>query len=133
MRGVTGLLGLVVVLVIGLFVYRSYFTGGAGGVGGVTMGTNNPRAAADIVGVKADLNSMAQAERAFMALNGRYASLEELRSSGNLLVDFSRGRQGYTYSAEVSERHFTVTATYSGPATGMPTLSVDESMQITQH
>lgn len=129
MRSVLSMVGLVLALAIGLFVYRSYFTGGAGGV---TMGTNNPRAAPDIVGVKSDLNSMAQAERAFMALNGRYAPLEELRSGGNLLVDASRGRRGYTYSAEVSDRHFTITATYSGPATGMPTLSIDESMQITQ-
>ena len=129
MRSVMGLLGLVMALAIGLFIYRSYFTGSSGDL---TMGTNNPRAAADITGVKNDLLSMAQAERAFQALNGRYAPLEELRSSGNLLVDPTRVRQGYTYSAEVSDRHFTITAAYSGPATGMPTLSIDDSMQVSQ-
>ena len=129
MRGVVSLLGLVLVVAIGLFVYRSYFTGSNGVA---TMGTDNPRAAVDITGVQMDLNAMAQAERAFMAINGRYATLEELRSSGNLLIDPARGRQGYTYRAQVNGRRFTITATYNGPATGMPTLSINENMQITQ-
>ena len=129
MRGVVSLLGLVLVMAIGLFIYRSYFTGSSG----VSMvATDNPRAVIDIIGVKNDLNTMAQAERTFMALNGRYATLGELHSSGNLLIDPARGRQGYTYSADVSGRRFTITATYSGPATGMPTLSINEIMQITQ-
>ena len=129
MRGFMSFVGLVLAVAVGLFVYRSYFTASGGGA---TLGTNNPRAAADITGVKNDLNAMAQAERAYMALNGRYATLDELQSSGNLQINPSRGRQGYSYSADVSDRHFTITATYSGPATGMPTLSIDETMQITQ-
>ena len=128
MRGAVSLLSLVVVVAIGLFIYRSYFTGS----GDVTMGTNNPRAAVDITGVEMDLNAMAQAERAFQALNGRYATLEELRSSETLQVDPARGRQGYTYSADVSDRHFSITAAYSGPATDMPTLSIDETMQFSR-
>ena len=131
MRGLMSLLGLVIVLVIGQFIYRSYFTGPSGGA--TTMGSNNPRAVADVVGVKNDLLAMAQAERAYMALNGRYASLADLRQSGDLMIDPARDRQGYYYSAQVSERSFLITATYTGPATGMPTLSIDESMQVTQH
>ena len=96
------------------------------------MGTDNPRAAADITGVKNDLLAMAQAERAHMALSGSYASLAELHSSGDLVVDPARQRQGYSYMAEVSDRHFTITAIYSGPATRMPTFSIDETMEITQ-
>lgn len=129
MRGALGLLSVVLVVAIGLFIYRSYFTG-PGGV--ATMGTNNPRAAVDITGVKNDLIAMAQAERAYQALNGRYVSLVELRSNGSLLLDPARERQGYAYSAEVSDNHFTITATYSGPAAGMPTLSIDETLEITQ-
>ncbi|MBI3933689.1 MAG: hypothetical protein HY316_03300 [Acidobacteria bacterium] len=124
------LLGLVIVLGIGQFIYRSYFAGPSGAA--ATMGTNNPRANADVSGVKNDLLAMAQAERAYMALNGRYASLDDLHKSGDLLLDPSRERQGYSYSDEVGDRHFVITATYSGPATGMPTLSIDESMQVTQ-
>ncbi len=126
MRALVSFVSLVLALGIGLFIYRSYFTGS----GSITMGTNNPRAAIDITGVKNDLSAMANAERSFMALNGRYATLEELRSSGNLLVE--RARQRYTYSADIGERSFVITASYSGPATGMPTLSIDETMQITQ-
>ncbi|MBI3894648.1 MAG: hypothetical protein HY313_01825 [Acidobacteria bacterium] len=128
MRATVSLLSLVVVVAIGLFIYRSSFTEKSG----VTMGTQNPRAAMDITGVEMDLNAMAQAERAFQALNGRYASLQEMYSSGSLQADPARGRQGYTYSAEVSDRHFSITATYNGPATDMPTLSIDETMHITR-
>jgi hypothetical protein len=128
MRGVISLIGLVVVVGIGMFIYRGYFTAGGGAV---TMGTNNPRAAVDISGVKSDLTAMAQAERTNQALNGNYAPLEELHSNGNLLVDPARNRDGYTYSAQVSAGHFSITATYSGPASGMPTLSIDETMQVT--
>ena len=128
MRALMSLLGLLIVVAIGMFIYRSYFTG----PGDVTMGTDNPRAAADITGVKNDLLAMAQAERAHMALSGNYASLAELHSSGDLLVDPARQRQGYSYMAQVSDRHFTITAIYSGPATRMPTFSIDETMEITQ-
>jgi len=86
MRGVMGLLGLVMALAIGLFIYRSYFTGSSGDL---TMGTNNLRAAADITGVKNDLLSMAQAERAFQALNGRFAPLE--RTDADEVHDVQNG------------------------------------------
>jgi hypothetical protein len=128
MRGVISLIGLLVVVGIGLFIYRGYFTAGGGAA---TMGTNNPRAAVDITGVKSDLMAMAQAERTNHALNGNYAPLDELHSNGNLLIDPARNRDGYSYSAEVSAGHFSITATYSGPASGMPTLSIDETMQVT--
>ena len=127
MRGLGSLIGLIIVVAIGLFVYRTYFTAADSSA---TMGTNNPRAAIDVTGVKNDLIAMAQAERTYMTLNGKYVSLEELHASGDLLVDPNRVRDGYTYSAAVDDRHFTITGTYSGPATGMPTLAIDETMQV---
>jgi hypothetical protein len=75
--------------------------------------------------------AIARAERAHMALKGRYAALEELHASGELLVDPRRARPGYTYSAEIGDRTFTVTATYRGSA-NMPTLSIDERLQISE-
>lgn len=129
MRGVMSLVGLLVVLGIGMFVYRSYLTQGTNAG---AAGTNNVRAVADISGVKSDLIAMAQAERTYRTLNGKYTSLDDLHSSGDLLVDPSRVRSGYTYSADVSDNQFKITATYSGPATGMPSLSIDDSMQINQ-
>jgi hypothetical protein len=74
MRALMGLLGLMIVLAIGQFVYRSYFTGPSGDA--VTLGSNNPRAVADVVGVKNDLIAMAQAQRA-----GLYGAEWALRSA----------------------------------------------------
>jgi hypothetical protein len=127
---VFGLLGVVIALCIVGFIYRAQLTGESGQA--MTMGTNNPRAVADVTGVKNDLLGMAQAERAYMALNGHYASLADLHQSGDLVIDPTRGRLGYSYSDQIGERTFLITATYSGPATGMPTFSIDESMQISQ-
>lgn len=131
MRGVMGLVGLILALAIILFIYRSYFTASGSPGSMATMGTNNPRAAADLAGVKNDLSVMANAERAYMALNGKYATLEELHSGEHMYVD-PKGRLGYSYSAEIGDTHFVITAKYSGLATGMPELSIDETMQITQ-
>jgi hypothetical protein len=123
-----GLLGLIVTLLIGQFVYRSYVAVPEG----ASLGTDNIRAVADVVGVKNDLLAMANAERAYMALNGRYAPLEDLFANGDLLVDPKRERQGYVYSAQVSDTRFLITAMYTGQAAGMPTLSINDSMQLTQ-
>ena len=128
MRGVFSLIGLLIVVGVGMFIYRGYFTAGGGAA---TMGTNNPRAAVDITRVKSDLTAMAQAERNNQALNGSYAQLLELHLNGSLAVDPTSNRDGYTYSAEIGAGHFTITAAYNGPATGMPTLSINETMQVT--
>lgn len=127
MRAV-GLVALLGVMAAGLFVYRSAVTGS----GDITQGTGNVRAAADLTGVRTDLLAIAQAERAHMALNWRYASLEDLRASGELSMDPRVGRPGYTYAAETSDQTFLITARYTGPA-NMPTLSIDERMQVVEH
>jgi len=128
MRGMMGFIALLTALGIGLYIYRSQFTG----PGDLTQGTGNPRAAIDITGVKNDLLRMAQAERTYWATNSRYASLEDLQASGDLAIDPQRGREGYSYSATHAEQAFTITATYSGPAGHMPTISIDQSMQIAE-
>ena len=43
-----------------------------------SCGTNNPKAAINITGVRSDLMTIAQAERGHFALEGKYASLDEL-------------------------------------------------------
>ena len=69
-----------------------------------------------------------------MATNGSYATLEQLRSSsavGNLPAGSS---WGYEYRIEVEGAgHFVVTATPTNPGANLPTLSVDETMQISQN
>ena len=126
MRAV-GLVALIGVMAAGLFVYRA----GLAGPGDITQGTGNVRAAADLTGVRTDLLAMANAERAHMALNGRYASLEDLRASGDLSMDLRVGRPGYTYTAETGDQTFVITARYTGPAS-MPTLAIDERMQVVE-
>jgi hypothetical protein len=119
-------LGLVIVLAIVWMVIKTQFTqppsGGA-----------RPKQVIDVVGVKADLIAIGQAERLYLASHGSYASLDQLRQGG--AISFSgTDRRGYNYTAEVNDgQHFKITAAPSGPAQeGWPTLSIDENMQVTQ-
>ncbi|GEM_PF-1644876 len=127
MRAAFSLIGILVVAGVGLFLFRANFMGKSGAT---TMGTDNPRAVVDVTGVEADLTGLAQGERNYMAQNGKYATLEELESSGSVQEGRTKGRFGYTYSVETAEHSFTITAKYSGPTAGMPTISIDETMQI---
>src|SRR5207302_8902301 len=62
---------------------------------------SNPMEAVSLTGVQNDLLAIAQAERAYLAQTGSYASLEELIRSGSLTMSRS-GRDGYTYSVEIT-------------------------------
>jgi hypothetical protein len=100
--------------------------------------------AASTTGVQMDLMAIAQAERAYDAQNGSYASLDQLNSSGALVTQKS-GRDGYTYSVAINPGGFTATATYTAPppppaAMGQPTavplhypnMWIDQNMEIHQ-
>ena len=122
-----GFVTLLFVLVVGMWFYMRQ------GQAAASAGTNNPAAAIDLTGVRNDLLAMAQAERSHAAMKGGYASLDDLRSQGDLTM--SRSSRGpYNYSSEVSDTSFRFLATYSGPEnSGMPrSLSIDQSMQINQ-
>lgn len=129
-----GLISLMVVAAIGLGIYMYTLKQAAPGTGMVA--TQN----IDIVGVKNDLVSIAQAERMYFAQNNAYADLSTLASSGTMNITRT-SRDGYTYSEESSGNGFTVTATYSAPpvsnAAGVtpphfPTFSIDQSMEVHQ-
>ena len=127
MKRVGGLLGLVIALGIGYFIFKAQYT--TGPTGGAP-----PKEVIDVVGVRSDLLSIAQAERLYMASNGNYTSLEKLQQDG--AITFSgANRRGYDYAAEVEDgQHFRITATPVDPAkAAWPTLAIDESMQISQH
>jgi len=99
----------------------------------LSAGTSSPTATVDLMGVRNDLLAIAQAERSHAAANGGYVSIDELRSRGELSM--SRNNRGpYSYSADIRESSFRIVATYSGPGnSGMPkTLSINESMEISQ-
>ncbi|MGI9102936.1 MAG: hypothetical protein ACR2IF_10895 [Terriglobales bacterium] len=120
-----GILGLVIALAIGFYLYTRQTQTDAKALGAAT-----PKAAIDTVGVKNDLLAFANAEKQQYALEGKYLSLDELRSKGTVIPANSRGP--YSYTADVSDTTFRITATYSGPeGSGAPrTFSIGPTMQI---
>jgi hypothetical protein len=122
-----GFIGLVAVLAVGMYIYANQVQSTS-----AATGANNPKAGVNIIGVRNDLMSIAQAERSYFASEGKYASLDELISSQALTV--LHERPPYTYGVETSGSGFRVTATRSGDDnSGAPAeLSVDENMQFSQ-
>ncbi len=124
-----GFAGLLVVLAVGLYIYSKQVTA----VSPAGDAAATPRATIDVAGVKNDLLAIGNAERGEFALNGKYASLDDLRSSGAISLP-QNGRGPYQYSVEITDSGFRVVASYTGePAAGVPhTLTLDETMQIKQ-
>lgn len=92
-----------------------------------------PTQAISLTGVRNDLLQIAQAERGFIAQNGRCAALEELVSAG--AISMARpGRDGYEYSIDCSSSDVTVTARHApAPADSpirYPNFAIDQTMQI---
>jgi hypothetical protein len=118
-------IGIITVMAVGMYIYARQSQSSSAAAGG-----NNPKAAINITGVRSDLMAIAQAERGYFALEGKYASLDELISSHSLSV--ARQRPPYSYEIETGGSGFRVIATRSGDdASGAPAqLSVDENMQF---
>jgi len=126
MKAAGSILGLVIVVAIIWFVMKSQYSQGP-------AGAQPPAETIDVVGVKSDLLSIAQAERMYLASHGSYASVDDLQQDGSLTFS-GTNRRGYNYAAEVDDgQHFKITARPSDPAkTGWPTLTIDETMQVSQ-
>jgi hypothetical protein len=122
MGRVFGFLGTVVTLAIGMYIYSlqvKTLTPGAG--------NGNPEEFANITGVKNDLISIANAERGYLASQGKYASLDDL-ISGNYIT-IKAERPPYTYDVETTSGSFRATATRN--TKGSPAqLWITESMQV---
>ena len=112
MRSIAGIAALLVGAVVGLYVYRTSLT-----------------QSINIVGVKNDLVSIAQSERAYQAEHGSVASLDELVSSGEMSMKKS-GRDGYTYEVEPSGEGFRVIARCSAAIAGCTNYAVDQTMEV---
>jgi len=126
MRAISGLIALVLGAAIGLYVYRTQVSQTLS----KENGGGSPVQSITATGVKNDLIAIAQAERAYLAEHGSYASLSELVSSGTMSMA-REARDGYTYSVDTSAGGFTVTARYSGPLTPTPpTFTIDQSMEV---
>jgi hypothetical protein len=125
MGRVLGFVGLLIVLAAGFYFYKQQAAGPDGAAA-------TPKATIDLAGVKSDLLMLANAERGQLALDGKYATLDELVAKGSVSAGRTR-RPPYSYSAEVNgAAGFRITATYGGPPDqGAPQrVSIDESMQI---
>jgi hypothetical protein len=120
------IVGLVIVVAIIWFVMKSQFSQGP-------TGAQPPAETINVVGVKSDLLAIAQAEKMYMASHGSYVSVDELQQDGSITFS-GANRRGYSYNAEVDDgQHFKITARPSDPAkASWPTLSIDETMQVTQ-
>jgi hypothetical protein len=122
MGRVFGFVGTVVTLAIGMYIYSLQ-------VKPLTPGTGSgaPGEVATIAGVKNDLIGIANAERGYLASQGKYASLEEL-ISGNY-VSIKGERPPYIYDVQVTASSFRATATRT--TKGAPAqLSITETMQV---
>jgi len=123
MGRVLGFVGTIVTMAIGMYIYAvqvKTMVPGAGGGG-------RPEEVATIAGVKNDLIGIANAERGYLASQGKYASLDELLS-GNYLT-MKTERPPYVYDVETTASSFRVTATRT--TEGSPAqLSITETMQI---
>jgi hypothetical protein len=117
-----GLIAVVVVVGAGLFMYKQSIEAIPGG---------SPEEQVDTIAIRQRLLTIAQSERQYQASNGKYATLEELEDDS--LLPGGTEQRGYTYSAEISGVGFTITATPTArDKAGWPTLSIDESMQVTE-
>ncbi len=126
MKKAAGLLGVVIALGVGYYIFKvQYSEGPTGGA--------PPKEVIDVVGVKNDLLAIGQAERMYLASHGTYASLEQLQQDGALQFS-GTNRRGYNYSAEVNGgEHFRIVASPADPAKqNWPTLAIDDTMQVVQ-
>jgi hypothetical protein len=126
MKAGGAIVGIVIVLAVGWFIFKQQFEKGP-------TGGAPPQQVIDTVGVRSDLLAIGQAERLYLASHGTYATVDQLRDDG--AITFSgTNRRGYNYVAEIQDgQHFKITATPADPAKeGWPTVSVDDTMQVTQ-
>ena len=122
MRAVGGLIGLIVAAAIALMVYKYYLSPAQ------SPGVATPVQTIDATGAQNDLLGIAQAERAYQAEHGKYASMDELTSSGAMEMK-KAGRAGYTYEVDASDDSFRATA-QCGDVQGCQNYAVDQNMMV---
>jgi len=127
MGRVLGFVGLLLVMGVGLFIYKQQIQATSTVAGAAAA---SPRATIDVTGVKNDLVALASAERRRMASDGKYVDISDLISNGDVSMQ-QPSRGPFSYSSSVSDNSFRITASYSGNDPGVPhSMSIDENMQI---
>jgi hypothetical protein len=123
MKSLFSLAGLLFVLAIGFYIYKMQIQQGQ--VNGEPITQQISTAA-----IKTDLLSLGKAEKLYLAINGRYGTIGQLKKSG-VMSSIPEGWQGYVYEAEVEgAEHFRIVARPLNP--DLPAFSVDETMDISQ-
>jgi hypothetical protein len=121
MKGAFGILAMVITMAIGVYIYSQQvktLTPVAGG--------DNAAEVPTITGVKNDLIGIANAERGYLASEGKYTSLDELTAGKYLTVS---ERPPYVYAVEYTGTSFRATATRT--TKGAPAqLWITETMQV---
>ena len=118
-----GLLGVVIVLCVGFFLYQRSAADLPGG--------ESTTAQIDTTAIRQRLLSIAQTERQYQASNGKYATLEQL--AGDNLLPGGTEQRGYTFTASITATGFTITAAPTAEDKAeWPTLEITETMQVTE-
>jgi hypothetical protein len=125
MKGLAGLVGLVIVLGAGYFVYYSYLTR----PGGTQV---PPQQQIDVIDIRSNLLVIGQAERQYVVAHGAYGTLDQLRQDAT--PDLGTDLRGYTFDVVPDgARSFQATARpIDSSKSGWPTLAIDETLQVTQ-
>jgi hypothetical protein len=124
MRSAMTIGGLLIALGVGYFLYTKSLTNA-----GVTQAP--PQQTIDVTDIRANLLTIGQAERIYLAAHGTYGTIEQLNQDGPpMMVTENRG---YVFSATPNgAQSFKVTATPTDPSkAGWPTLTIDETMRVT--
>jgi hypothetical protein len=121
-----GFVGLLAVLGVGMYLYKQQVVATAA-PGGTAA---NPRMTIDTAGVKNDLVAIGNAERRRFASDGKYVDIGDLISNGDISMQ-QPSRGPFSYSSNVTDSGFTITATYSGNDPNAPkTMSINQDMQL---
>ena len=91
-----------------------------------------PQQQIDVVGIRSELLALGQAEGHYLVAHSTYATLEQLQQDG--LLRGGADRRGYVFTVTVNGSDgFNATAAPSdADKQGWPTLSMDQTMQITE-
>ena len=125
MKATAGILGVVLALGAGLYVFNAQQTRG-------TASLASPQEQIDVTGIRMALLEIGQAERNYVAAHGTYGTFEQLRAEGAPAL--GTDRRGYAFQLQVSgSQSFIATATpIDSNKQGWPTLSIDASMQVAE-
>lgn len=124
MKGMFTIVGLLVALGIGYFLYTKSLTRA-----GVTDAP--PQQTIDTIDIKTNLMNIAQAERTYLVSHGAYGTLEQLQQDGPPALPTDN--RGYVFSVTPNgAQSFAAVATPTDPnKPGWPTLTIDEKMVVT--